>query len=58
MRKIRNESGQSLIEYMILVALVVIVCVTAVRNVGSTINGKFKEIRERIEKSVPIRIDS
>ena len=40
-RFVREEQGQDLIEYALLVALVVLVAIGAVATVGSTINTVF-----------------
>ena len=37
----RDESGQDLLEYALLVALIALVAVGAIRTVGSTIQGVF-----------------
>ena len=37
----RDESGQDLLEYALLVALIALVCVGAVTTVGTTIQGVF-----------------
>jgi Flp pilus assembly pilin Flp len=52
----RNESGQSLIEYMILLALVVLVCVSTTKLLGQKINTKLNEIREQIDEGIPVRL--
>src|SRR4051812_29573331 len=51
-----NESGQSLIEYMILVALVVLVCVGSTKLLGTKINSKFKELKEQIDSGIPVKL--
>jgi len=56
MKKRLGESGQSLIEYMILVALVVLVCVTSTKLLGTKINSKFKEIKDKIDESVVVKL--
>ncbi len=56
MKKHKSESGQGLIEYMILLALVVIVCVAATRQLGQKVSSRFREIESKIDESVPIRI--
>jgi pilus assembly protein Flp/PilA len=38
---IRDESGQDLLEYALLVALIALVAIGAVTTVGSTIQGVF-----------------
>jgi Flp pilus assembly pilin Flp len=57
MKKFRNESGQSLLEYMILLALVVLVCVGATKSLGSKIQSKFKEIKDHIDESIPVKLN-
>jgi len=39
-----SEEGQDLVEYALLVALIALVCVTAVSNVASAINTVFSNI--------------
>jgi Flp pilus assembly pilin Flp len=52
----RNEKGQGLVEYMILLALVVLVCVGSTKLLGKKVNSKFKEIKEQIDEGVPVRL--
>ncbi len=54
--RFRNESGQSLIEYMILVALVVLVCVSGTKLLGKKVSTKFNEIRDQIDDGIPVRL--
>ena len=56
MKLIRNQSGQSLVEYMILMALVVLVCVSSTKLLGKKINTKFKEIKEHIDEGIPVNL--
>lgn len=57
MPNFRNESGQSLLEYMILVALVALVCVGSAKGLGSKITAKFHDIRDQIEEGIPVRLN-
>ena len=41
---IRNDEGQDLLEYALLVALIAIVAVGAVTAAGNTVNGIFTQI--------------
>jgi pilus assembly protein Flp/PilA len=41
---LRDESGQALIEYGMLVGLIAVVCIVAVGLLGGTINGFFQAI--------------
>lgn len=56
MKRLRDQSGQSLVEYMILLALVVLVCVGSTKLLGKKVNSKFKEIKEQIDVGVPVRL--
>lgn len=47
--RLSNQKGQGLLEYMILLALVVLVCVTSTRLLGTKINSKFKEIKAQVD---------
>lgn len=51
-----NQKGQSLVEYIILVALVSLVTVTASRTLGQKINTKINEIKENIDTGIPVRL--
>jgi Flp pilus assembly pilin Flp len=52
-----GQDGQSLIEYMILLALVVLVCVGTTKALGSKVHSKFREIRDQIEDGIPVRLN-
>ncbi|MGZ3696064.1 MAG: class III signal peptide-containing protein [Bdellovibrionota bacterium] len=54
--RLNNQKGQGLIEYMILLALVVLVCVGSTKALGKKVNSKFKEIKEQIDTGVPVRL--
>lgn len=41
---LKNEEGQDLVEYALLVALIALVCVTGVSNVASAVNTVFSNI--------------
>jgi Flp pilus assembly pilin Flp len=47
--RMKNESGQSLLEYMILLAVVVLVCVGSTKALGSKIHTKFNEIKDQVD---------
>jgi len=40
----KNEEGQDLVEYALLVALIALVCVTGVSDVASAVNTVFSKI--------------
>ena len=45
---VRNEEGQDLIEYALLVALISLVCVAALTTAGSQVNTIFENIKTRL----------
>lgn len=54
--RLRNQQGQGLIEYMILLALVVLVCVSTTKLLGKKINSKFSEIKTQIDQGITVRL--
>jgi pilus assembly protein Flp/PilA len=44
LQDLKNEDGQDLVEYALLVALIALVCVTGVSNVASAVNTVFSNI--------------
>lgn len=51
-----GNKGQSLIEYVILVALIALISVTAAKLLGKKINTKLNEVRKAIDSSIPVRV--
>ena len=47
-RLVREEEGQDLIEYSLLAALISVVCITVLRNVGTEIKIGRASCRERV----------
>jgi pilus assembly protein Flp/PilA len=45
---VRNDEGQDLLEYALLVALIAIVCAVAVGTTGTNVNAIFEEIATRL----------
>ena len=41
---LKNDEGQDLVEYALLVALIALVCITGVNNVASAVNTVFSNI--------------
>ena len=48
-RFVRDEDGQDLIEYSLLAALISIVCITVLGEIGTAVNALFGVIRDAIE---------
>ena len=51
-----NDRGQSLIEYVILVALIALVSVSATKLLGKKISTKLNEVRSQIDSGIPVRL--
>ncbi|MEE9414188.1 MAG: Flp family type IVb pilin [Acidimicrobiales bacterium] len=45
----KSERGASLVEYALLVALIAVVCITAVTMLGSSASDKFSEISSAVD---------
>ena len=41
---LKNQKGQGLIEYLVLVAFMVVACIGVIRGINHTINTKYQEI--------------
>lgn len=49
-RFLKEESGQGMVEYAILVALLVVATILVIRGMGDSIKGKFTEITNELKK--------
>jgi pilus assembly protein Flp/PilA len=43
MRFLREEDGPTAVEYAVMLALIIMVCVAAITSLGSTVNTKFSD---------------
>ncbi|MGH7200261.1 MAG: Flp family type IVb pilin [Planctomycetaceae bacterium] len=43
-----SEDGPTAVEYAVMLALIVIVCLTAIQAVGTNANLKFEEVRDAL----------
>ncbi|MEB3701904.1 Flp family type IVb pilin [Candidatus Bealeia paramacronuclearis] len=43
-RFLKDDSGATMIEYALLAALIAVVCITAITNLGTAVSGKFVAI--------------
>lgn len=50
---LRNDSGQDLLEYALLVALIALVCVVAITQTGQGVNSIFTDISSELSKANP-----
>ena len=46
---LKSEAGPTSVEYAIMLALIVIVCLTAIQSVGTNTNSLFENIASEIE---------
>ena len=51
-----NQKGQGLVEYIILMALVVLVCVSTTKLLGKKVNSKLKEVKEKIDEGITVNL--
>ena len=49
----RNDSGQDLLEYALLVALIALVCVGVITSTGSGVQSIFSDISAELTKANP-----
>jgi pilus assembly protein Flp/PilA len=49
----RNESGQDLLEYALLVALIALVCVGVITSTGSGVKAIFTDISSALDNATP-----
>ncbi len=47
----KTERGASLVEYALLVALIAVVCITAVTTLGQSASSKFDEVESAVSSS-------
>jgi pilus assembly protein Flp/PilA len=52
-RFVREEEGQDLVEYALLLALIAIVCIVAITTMGTTISGFMNQVSTRLG-TVPV----
>ncbi len=50
---IKDESGQGMAEYGLIIALIAVVCIAAMIFLGGSISDKFQLIGEEIEEASP-----
>ena len=43
-----SEDGPTAVEYAVMLALIVIVCLTAIESIGNNANNKFNEVANKL----------
>ncbi len=46
---VRDEQGATAIEYGLIAALIAVAAITAMTNLGSTLNGTFNNVRSKMQ---------
>ncbi|OAI51579.1 pilus assembly protein [Planctomyces sp. SCGC AG-212-M04] len=47
-RFVRSEDGPTAVEYAVMLALIVVVCLTAVRAIGTNASSKFNSVKNAL----------
>jgi pilus assembly protein Flp/PilA len=53
---LRDEEGQGLVEYGIIIGLIAIVCITAVRGLGKKMSTNYTDISHNLDV-IPVKPD-
>jgi len=48
---LRDEEGQGMVEYGIIIALISVVAIVAIKSIGTKVNGAFTEVDTKLELS-------
>ncbi|MEM7783740.1 MAG: Flp family type IVb pilin [Planctomycetota bacterium] len=46
---LKSEDGPTAVEYAVMLALIIIVCLTAIQSVGNAANSAFEQIASELE---------
>ena len=49
---VNEESGQGMVEYGLILALISVVCIAVLRGIGTVTNEKFKDVNDAL-KGIP-----
>ena len=52
--KVKNQKGQGVMEYIIVSALVGIICLSAVKQFGGVIQNRLEYMRNQIVQTIPM----
>ena len=48
-RKFKNRSGQSLVEYALILALIAVVAILVLKGIGSSVNNKLTSVNSNLQ---------
>ena len=54
-KKVKNQKGQGVMEYLILTGLIGIFCLAAVKKFGKSINTRINNMNDKIQKEIEIK---
>jgi pilus assembly protein Flp/PilA len=52
-RFLKSEDGPTAVEYAIMLALIVIVCLTAIQAIGTNASSAFQNIADELDNATP-----
>jgi pilus assembly protein Flp/PilA len=52
-RFLESEDGPTAVEYAVMLALIVIVCLTAIRSIGTAANATFEDVATGLNNVTP-----
>ena len=52
-RFLTSEDGPTAVEYAVMLALIIIVCLTAISNIGSNANDTFQGVADQLGTAAP-----
>ena len=52
-RFLKSEDGPTAVEYAVMLALIVIVCLTAIRSIGDNANTTFERVADELGGAAP-----
>jgi pilus assembly protein Flp/PilA len=48
---LRSEDGPTAVEYAVMLSLIIVVCISAIANLGSNVNGTFSYVASQVSTS-------
>ena len=57
MKLVKNQDGQGLTEYLMLMLLICVVSIAATKSIGSTVKAKLELVRKEINEEVSVYSD-
>lgn len=49
LRRLKNHSGQSLVEYALILALISVVAILVLKGIGTNVNNKLENVNSNLE---------